>query len=436
MALVSNELNPNAIYVKNHDLSSCNVVTNNTNANRSMIRAHRARLNQQNSRRINPKAFQTYGDPTPHDMFNVNNLIHDWQYGAKGMSQSADKTQYKTSTSFNRKKKISNVYNKEFTKTVNEPFKFKIGNQNQSHRLDEMDKPYLHKNIDHQQGKDKYLVGTKNMTHGDQNTYFPGMQETIRNNQLHKSDTQHDQEKAKDQAGYKTIKDYYILELEKENNIYDNKNNQLKRRQNTKHSYPKSLLKHIKTYENTNAAGDKDDVFSKFDKTENGFYGPINDDIQFNKFHTTGESFNKSNQSFFPQIIEPESSKYGSFYNTRSSCNTPDHKWNSNINGIVIKTGSNFTNNRLHGLKNLDKMAITHNFKGAFSNQNTSTNRGAVVNNSVVKGANYKRFVSNGDFSKKDNIFGDTGSSFRNGMRDTTMSIGRVPFQIQKRNFI
>jgi len=137
----------------------------------------------------------------------VGHIIHNWQYGAKELSQSADNTRKNRSTSIRKRKTSAMDYNREFTKTVNEPFKFKIGYQNQSNRLDEMDPSYLHKNIDKNQGKDMYLVRTQQMLHGDPNTYFPGMPETLRSNSVHKSTTQREHHRIQKKVGQGTIND-------------------------------------------------------------------------------------------------------------------------------------------------------------------------------------------------------------------------------------
>ena len=449
MALQSRILNPNPIYVNNQDLRINNqVVLNNNNANRSMLRAHRARLDKNNKKRVNAQSYETYGDVTPHDKFGVGSIIHDWQYGAKELSQSADNTKKNRSTTFRPRKASARDYNREFTKTVNEPFKFKIGYQNQSDRLDAMDSNFLHKNIDNMQGKDKYLVRTQQMLHGDQNTYFPGMPETLRSNSIHRSTTQREHQRIQNKVGQGTIRDQYVMELEKDNNVYDSNNNQLKRRINAPTNYPKSLLKQIKTHENGGImrANEKTNAFDEFEATQNGYNDPVHEDVKFNNFCTTNESFNKSNASFFPHLEGPESSKYGSFYASRTSGTTLDRKWvpsmNNKMQGVKTPTGDDFyktgmTSNRLRGLGNLDNIMKNSNTKGAYANQTISGNRWNVENKNIAKGPNFKRFVNNGEFSKTKSPFGETRTQFmhgipKNGMGDTGMSIGRVPFQIQR----
>jgi len=237
------------------------------------------------------------------------------------------------------------------------------------------------------------------------------------------------------------------MELEKDNNVYDSNNNQLKRRQNAKTNYPKSLLKQIKTYENSHfiKPDEKTNPFDEFDAAHDSYYDPVHEEVKFNNFCTTNENFNKSNASFFPQLEGPESTKYGSFYASRTS-NTPDQKWvpnmNSKIQGMRTPKGDDFynpgqTNNRLRGLGNLDNIMKNSNTKGAFANQSLSGNRWNVENKNIAKGPNFKRFVNNGEFTKSKSPFGETRTQFmhgipKNGMGDTGMSIGRVPFQIQR----
>lgn len=146
-------------------------------------------------------------------------------------------------------------------------------------------------------GKSRHQTKVEGLTHGDKNTYYPGMPETIRNNLLDKTDSLQEYNSRRFDADHNVIKDACIMELEKENNVFDSNNNQLKRRAANERMYPKSLLNKVKTMDNTRLS-----PFYESDKQ----YSLTRDRFNYN----TNRDFRSKSMNNTP---------HGSFYDTKNS---------------------------------------------------------------------------------------------------------------------